>query len=35
MDIFCIIENIEEEKLISQFEFIKAEILLQLPEDCI
>lgn len=35
MDIFCIIENIEEEKLISQFESIKAEILLQLPEETV
>jgi len=35
MDIFCIIENIEEEKLISQFESIKDEILLQLPEETV
>ena len=33
MDIFQMIENIEEETLISQFESIKAEILSQLPED--
>ena len=35
MDIFCIIENIEEEKLMSQFESIKSEILLQLPEETV
>ena len=33
MGIFQMIENIEEETLISQFESIKAEILTQLPED--